>query len=59
MAVKSITIDMEAYVMLAERKRLCELRAGMAVLAKAESEPIMTADVEHFSRVAGLTVEQY
>ncbi len=31
----------------------------VAVLAKAESEPVLTADVEHFSRVAGLTVEQY
>jgi len=31
----------------------------VAVLAKAESEPVLTADVEHFSCVTGVTVEEY
>ena len=31
----------------------------VAVTAKAESEPVLTADVEHFSRVAGVTVQRY
>lgn len=31
----------------------------VAVLAKAESEPVLTADVEHFRRVPGVIVEGY
>ncbi len=31
----------------------------VAVLAKAESEPVLTADVEHFRRVPGVIVEEY
>ena len=31
----------------------------VAVTAKAESEPVLTADIEHFSRVVGVTVQRY
>ena len=31
----------------------------LLVAVMAESEPVLTADVEHFSRVAGVVVERY
>jgi tRNA(fMet)-specific endonuclease VapC len=31
----------------------------IATLARAEAEPILTRDAEHFARVPGVTVERY
>ena len=43
----------------ATRLRLPTMDLLVATVARAEGEPVLTGDKEHFSRVPGVTVESY